>query len=133
MDFILQFLLCQEPSSQIFPISYLYVWLGFGSCHFSIPLLFHFTFFYSKTSLIDIKLGGSLHYCLKNLCSIFHLNLMSQSKVIRLPVRVSNVVINGDGGTWYYVETIYFLINIWVSFGLPFTLCMYINPIYLPI
>ena len=40
------------------------------------------------------------------------------------------MVINGNEGTWYYVETIESIINILVSFGLPCALCMYINPIF---
>ena len=57
---------------------------------------------------------------------------MRQSKVIDLLVWVPNVVINRNGGTWYYVETIDFLIKIWVPFGLPCDLCMYINHIFQP-
>jgi hypothetical protein len=100
---------------------------------FQLPLNFHLRFSYSKPHGLKCDKGGSFHYCLKNLCSIFHLNPMRQSKVISLPMRVPNMGTNGSGGTLYYVETSNILIDIWVYFGLPCALFMYINPIFRPL
>ena len=57
-----------------------------GAVTFQLPLLFHLRFSYSKPHGLTWDQKGSLHWCLKNLCSIFQLNLMTKSKVIGLLV-----------------------------------------------
>ena len=90
---VLWCLLCQKPSSQGVSSSYLSIWLGYYLLDFSLsfptlnPMDWHETKGYLSLYFQEPMF-----------------NVSGQSKVIGLPVRVLNLVINGSEGIWYYIE-----------------------------
>jgi hypothetical protein len=78
--------------------------MGFGSCDFSTTPWRSPYIFSLQTSWIDMILGGLPPLVSQEPIFIISAQYNEEIQSIGFPVRVSNVVINGSGGTRYYIE-----------------------------
>ena len=79
-------------------------WLDFGGCDSSTTLFISPQSFLLSTSWIDMRLGESPPLVSQEPILSISAQSDDEIEVIGLPLRVSNVVINGSEGTWYYIE-----------------------------